>query len=117
MHTMWYTYFNIVFAVRKLSQWCQDSAAHHWVTVDQVIYYLKETADLKIVYKKRDIVSYLDSVYTNNHTNWCLINEAAFLSEGDMFIWYSCKQRITTIFITETKYMSLFNFKKITVWI
>ena len=79
--------------------------------------YLKETADLKIVYRKRDIVSYSDSVYADNCTNWCLINEAAFLSEEDVFMWYSHKQRMTVIFITETEYMSLSNFEKVVIWI
>ena len=79
--------------------------------------YLKETADLEIVYRKRDIVSYSDSAYTDDHADQCLINGAAFLSKEDAFIWYSHKQRMTATFITEVKYMSLFNFKKITVWI
>ena len=79
--------------------------------------YLKETADLEIVYKKRDIMSYSDSVYTDDCADWCSINEATFLSKEDVFVWYSCKQKMTVMFITETKYMSLFNSEKITVWI
>ena len=79
--------------------------------------YFEETADLKIVYKKRDIVSYLDSVYTNNCADWCLINGAAFLSEEGVFMWYSYKQRMIATFITETKYMSLSNSEKIIIWI
>ena len=77
--------------------------------------YLKETADVTIVYKRGDLIEYSDSVFDDDRCDWCSINEAAFLCEGDVFVWYSWKQRTTAMSITETEYIDLSNTDKMTV--
>ena len=111
------TQSDIVFAVSKLSQWCQNPAVHHWITVDWVMQYLKGTSELDIVYKREDLIDYSDSVYTDNWCDWWLTNETVFLSEEESFIWYSWKQKTTVTSITEAEYMSLSNAGKVAVWV
>ena len=111
------TQSDIVFAVSKLSQWCQNPAVCHWTTVDWVMWYLKEMSELSIVYKREDLIDYSDSAYTDNWCNQQLTNKIIFLSEKELFIWYSQKQKITVTFITEAEYMSLSNAGKVAVWV
>ena len=111
------TQSDIVFAVSKLSQWCQNSAVHHQTAVDWVMQYLKEMSELDIVYKREGLIDYSDSVYTDDWCDWWLTNETVFLSEKESFIWYSWKQKITVTSITKVKYISLSNTGKVTVWV
>ena len=80
------TQSDIIFAVSKLSQWCQNPAVHHWIIIDQIMQYLKETSELSIIYKREDLIDYSDSVYADNQCNQQLINEAVFLSERESFV-------------------------------
>ena len=77
--------------------------------------YLKETADMIIIYKRGDLIEYSDSVFNDDRCDWCLINETAFLCKEGVFIWYNWKQRITVMLITETEYIDLSNADKVII--
>ena len=66
MHVMRCTQSDIIFTISKLSQWCQNSAVHHYTVIDQVMKYLKETADITIIYKRGGLIKYSDSVFDDD---------------------------------------------------
>ena len=48
--------------------------------------YLKETADVTIIYKRDSLIEYSDSAFDDDRCDQCLINEAAFLCEEGVFV-------------------------------
>ena len=48
--------------------------------------YLKETADVTIIYKRYSLIEYSDLVFNNDRCDWCLINKTAFLCEEGVFV-------------------------------
>ena len=50
------------------------------------MWYLKETSELNIVYKREDLIDYSDSVYTDDQYDQQSINEIIFLLEEELFI-------------------------------
>lgn len=70
MYAMIDTRSDITYAIKKLSQYCQNPSVRHRVALDQVLRYMKGTANLTIVYN--GIINptcYADAVYKDNLTD------------------------------------------------
>ena len=64
MYAMTSTRLNLTYAVGKLSQHAHDQTARHQTALDQVLKYLKRTADLALVYDHKssgNLIGYADA--------------------------------------------------------
>ena len=117
MYAMIAIRLDIAYAVGKLSQYCQDPAAKHRTALDRIFRYLRETADLALLYdNSADPISYVDAFYGDDvsdrkstYGNTLLIGNAAV-------IWVNKKQRTVASSIVEAEYVFMCQADKNIVW-
>ena len=108
---------NIAFVIKKLNQFCQNSAIKHRNVLNRIFRYLKKTTDLILLFDWTiNSISYADAVYKNELMDWKFTYENTLFIKNDAVIWISKKQRIIVSFTTEIKYVSMCQISKNIVW-
>ena len=108
---------NIAFVIKKLNQFCQNSAIKHRNVLNRIFRYLKKTTDLILLFDWTiNSISYADAVYKNELMDWKFTYENTLFIKNDAVIWISKKQRIIVSFITEVEYVSMCQINKNIVW-
>ena len=108
---------NIAFVIKKLNQFCQNSAIRHRNALNRVFRYLKKTTDLILLFDWTiSSISYADAAYENDLIDRKFTYENTLFIKNDAVIWISKKQRIIVSFTTEIKYVSMCQISKNIVW-
>ena len=72
---------NIVFVIKKLNQFCQNSAIKYRNVLNKILCYLKKTIDLILLFDRTtESISYADAVYEND------LIDRKFTYENTLFI-------------------------------
>ena len=77
---------DIIFTIRKLSQYMIDPARHYKQMMKYLIWYLWSIIKYYLIYKASEnnqIIGYIDKDYTKNRQNCKLIMEIIFLLGDD----------------------------------
>ena len=81
MYVMIVTRSDIIFVIKKLNQFCQNSAIRYRNALNRIFCYLKKTTDLILLFNETiDSISYVDAVYENN------LIDRKFTYENTLFI-------------------------------
>ena len=108
---------NIAFVIKKLNQFCQNSAIRHRNVLNRIFRYLKKTIDLILLFDWTiNSISYANAVYENDLIDRKFTYENTLFIKNDAVIWISKKQRIIVSFTTEIKYVSMCQISKNIVW-
>ena len=58
---------DITFVIKKLNQFCQNSAIRHRNVLNQIFCYLTKTTDLILLFNRTiESISYADAIYEND---------------------------------------------------
>ena len=120
MYTMTATHSDLTFAGGKFSQFCHLSTVQNWADLQCVFQYLQGSKNVKITYSKvsyKGILRFSDSDYTEDSVNRKFTHEYVFTLAEKVIAWFSQKQKITVILITEAEYVRLCSAVKTAVWI
>ena len=72
---------NIAFVIKKLNQFCQNSAIRHRNVLNKIFRYLKKTIDLILLFNRTiESISYADAAYEND------LIDRKFTYENTLFI-------------------------------
>ena len=108
---------DIAFVIKKLNQFCQNSAIKHCNALDRILRYLKKTIDLILLFDRTaESISYADAIYENDLIDWKFTYENTLFIENGAVIWISKKQRIIVLSTTEAEYVSMCQISKNIVW-
>ena len=67
MYAMIVTRSDIAFVIKKLNQFCQNSAIRHRNVLNRIFCYLKKTTDLILLFDQTiDLISYANAIYEND---------------------------------------------------
>ena len=117
MYAMVATRPDIAYAVGKLSQYCQDSAAKHRAALDRIFRYLKKTTDLALLYDNSvGPISYADASYGDDVSDRKSTYGNTLLIENAAVTWASKKQRTVASSIVEAEYVFMCQTGKNIVW-
>lgn len=101
---------DIVFAVNKLSRFCNNPGKEHWLGVKRVLKYLQGTKDLKLCFKKEesnDITGYCDADWAGDPGDRKSYTGYTFLFQRGSVAWNSCKQQTVALSTAEAEYMAM----------
>ena len=106
--------------MNQLSQYLSKSHEIHLQAVKHLFCYLRDKADLEILYKKstdgENLTVFANAVYANA-CKFKLITGFLALILNDFVIWISHKQMVTVQSTTESEYMTLVNAVKQAIWL
>ena len=104
---------DIIFVIKKLNQFCQNSAIRHRNVLNRIFRYLKKTTDLVLLFDQTtDSISYADAIYENDLIDRKFTYENTLFIKNDAVIWISKKQRIIVSSIIEAEYISMCQISK-----
>ena len=110
---------DLAFAVKKLSQYCQNPSVRHRTALNRVLRYLKKTFDLQFIYDETidsNFTCYADAAYGDDAIDRKSIYDNTLLIENDAVTWINKKQRTISSFTIEVEYVSLCQTTKNVVW-
>lgn len=107
--------------VGQLSKQNADPRVGHLKAVKRVIWYLKDTIHLSIIYGAKSspsqetsdrqlqykLVGYINSNYASDPEDQKWIMRHCFFINGEVVLWYSKKQQIVPTSTTKAKYITL----------
>lgn len=104
---------DIAFATTYLSQFNNCYGNEHWQAAKRILRYLKGTADLCLVFKKKGFIinGYTDADWANNFDRKSFTG-FVFLIGGGAVSWQTKKQSTVALSSTEAEYMALTNAAK-----
>ena len=123
MYTAILTHSDIQFPLNQLSQYMRDSAEHHSSALKTLLYYVRSTINLSIVFRGNrsseslNLMTYSDSDYAANKLNRKSILGYTLKLTDASIVWMSWKQAFVAMFTTEAEYMTLFICVKECLWI
>jgi len=109
MYLMLCTRPDLCFAVGYLSRYQDNATDEHFAHLKRVLRYLKDTASMKLVYKRSaelPLVGYADSDWANDLDDRKSTSGFLFQVYGNTVMWCSKKQPIVTCSTTEAEYVS-----------
>ena len=119
MYAMKDTRPDLCFALRKLSQFCLNPCIRHKNALDDLLQYVNNTVDYKLIFKKRDKITsecHSDSTYADDLIDRKSTYGAVLFLNKTSCIWYSKKLRSIATSSTEAEYMVLCQTSKTVVW-
>jgi len=99
---------NLLFTVNLLSQFAANPRKTYSEVIKYTLAYIKKTIKYKITYyndTSLQLVSFVNSNYTNDCNMWRLTNRHFFYIRGEPISWSTKRQKIVTTFITKVEYI------------
>jgi hypothetical protein len=120
MHATVYTYPDITFVVKKLSQYGADPSAAHMHAAKHLLQYLKGFIDFGIIYsvsasagiegiRNLTLITYADVSYVSDLDDSKSITGYVIMLNGGAVSYHACKQGNVSLFSTEAKYVALYD--------
>ena len=99
---------DIAFALKRLSQYIQDSCKYYKHIVYCILRYLKSSISIRISFEfKGNLVIYSDTDYITDKSDRKSITVSIGLLGGGPVFWASKKQVSVAIAITEAEYVAM----------
>src|SRR5688572_5737299 len=110
---------DITFAVGVMSRFNNNYGQAHWVAVKRIFRYLRQTASLKLVYRKNDedVAGFSDSDWGGDKRDLKSTTGYIFVLSGAAISWNSKKQPTVAKSTTEAEYMALSMAAAEAVWL
>ncbi len=108
------TWSNIIYAVSKCSKYSMNSTFNHDLAVKQIIWYLVDTAELKLQYEsfkvkrveKAEFFEYINSAYANCLNSWRFIFNYMFFLWNESISWSFKHQQCISTSSAEAEYIN-----------
>jgi hypothetical protein len=115
---------DISYAVMALGRYNQSPLTMHLIAAKRVIWYLKGTVDLAIIYRKDpslpadNLQLYSDSNWVGNLANWKSVRGCAVLTPGGtgLINWFAKKQSIIVLSMLEAEYIACSDATREALW-
>ncbi|CAM8926448.1 unnamed protein product [Rhodiola kirilowii] len=119
MYAITSTRLDIAFAVGKLSRYTSNPSVDHWQAVHRVLWYLKGTMNLGLVYSEFPSVieGYSDASWISNEEDHSSTSGGVFLLGGGAISWASKKQTCTSSSTMESEFVALVATSKEAEWL
>lgn len=120
MYAAIYTQSNILFAVKRLNQYFNDSTKHHERIFKHFLKYVRFIIHKNITYKNNKNLKFVE--FSNFDYVVDILNRKSILTYVYMIVdesmsWMNRKQKSLTIFTTEADYMTLSTCAKKNMWL
>jgi hypothetical protein len=110
---------DLMFAVRKLSQYCEKPGMLHWVTIKHILRYLSGSRDKGILLspKGANVVGYSDADWAGDTDDRRSFSGHVVYFGDAPISWRSGKQNCVALSSAESEYISLNEAVRETIWL
>ena len=108
MYAMLYTRSDIIFVMSVTSRYQSNSGEEHWITVKNILKYLRMTQDLFLIFGRGDmrVQRYTDSNFMSDIDDRKSTSDFVFLCNDSTISQKSSKQSIIIDFTMEVEYIT-----------
>ncbi|KAI5411898.1 hypothetical protein KIW84_056822 [Lathyrus oleraceus] len=120
MYAMLCTRPDVSYALSVTSRYQYDPADAHWVTVKNILKYLRRTKDSLLIYGGQEelvVIEYTDASFKTNKDDFRSQYGYVFCLSGGAVTWKSSKQDTVADSTTEAEYIAASSVAKKAVWI
>ena len=119
MYAMLCTRPDVSYALSVMSRYQSDPGEGHWITVKNILKYLRRTKDTFLIYGEGnlEIKAYTDASFQTDKDDSKSQSGYVFILNGGAVSWKSSKQETTADSTTEAEYIAASDAAKEAVWI
>ncbi|KAA0041461.1 gag/pol protein [Cucumis melo var. makuwa] len=119
MYAMLCTRPNICYSVEIVSRYQSNPGRDHWITVKNILKYLRRTKDYMLVYGSKDLIltGYTDSDFQTDKDARKSISRSVFTLNEGAAVWRSIKQSCIADSTMEAEYVAACEAAKEAVWL